>query len=688
MAQIIQHKRGKLEDLSGVTPNKAELLVVTGSSISALADGLVFVGNSSSDLTAVNRIITGSSTPNVTGGSYSDFIDGIPFYNTTSKKLEILAKAGNTNVVFTTNSLDLGNTGIVSSSAQVSSLAGINDSTLTVTAGTNLSGGGTFTTNQSGNTAVTLNLDTDASGFVSGAAQIISLVGVDEDNFASDSATKVPTQQSVKAYVASQILTKDNTDEITEGSSNLYFTDARAEAVSINNVVEDTTPQLGGNLDAQAFNITTTGKILYSNVYSAEGDLPSASTYHGMFAHVHGTGKGYFAHGGAWRKLLDETASDTDVLSEGSTNLYYTDTRVKTKLTAENVISGSEQVFGNVSGDITINSSGVSTIGAGKVLNTMLADDAVGADELAANAVVNASIASNAAIALSKINTDSSGLVSGSSQVYSGVGGDITIASNGTAAIASGVIINSDINASAAIAHSKINFDGSGLTSGSLGLTVGDGSSTDVVNVGVDTLVVAGTTNEIDTAVTNNTVTIGLADSISGNRTFANNVTITGDLTVNGTQTIVDSTTLDISGSLVRVNYGGGATEGGLEVTDKTASSLATGSLLWDGTNDYWKAGAKASEKRVIVEGGSAGTANTVTKFDAAGTVINSIITDNGSAATIGGELIVSGLVANSFVVTNASKQLLEVTPSTAGDVIQWNGSAFAASNVIDGGSF
>ncbi len=667
MAQIIQHKRGKLEDLSGVTPNKAELLVVTGSSISALADGLVFVGNSSSDLTAVNRIITGSSTPNVTGGSYSDFIDGIPFYNTTDKKLEILAKAGNTNVVFTTNSLDLGNTGIVSSSAQVSALAGINNSTLTVTAGTNLSGGGTFTTNQSSNTAVTLNLDTDASGLVSASAQIISLVGVDEDAFGSDSATKFPTQQSVKAYVASQILTKDNTDEITEGSSNLYFTDARAEAVSINNVVEDTTPQLGGNLDAQAFNITTTGKILYSNVYSTEGDLPSASTYHGMFAHVHGTGKGYFAHGGNWIKLIDESSSTTANLTE-NTNLYYTDTRVKTKLTAENVISGSSQVFGDISGDVTIASNGTSAIANG--------------------VIVNNDINASAAIALSKINTDSSGLVSGSSQVYSGVGGDVTIASNGTAAIASGVIVNDDINGSAAIAHTKINFDGSGLTSGSLGLTVGDGSSTDVVNVGVDTLVVAGTANEIDTAVTNNTVTIGLADSISGNRTFANNVTITGDLTVNGTQTIVDSTTLDISGSLVRVNYGGGATEGGLEVTDKTASSLATGSLLWDGTNDYWKAGAKASEKRVIVEGGSAGTANTVSKFDAAGTVINSIITDDGSAATIGGELIVSGLVANSFVVTNASKQLLEVTPSTAGDVIQWNGSAFAASNVIDGGSF
>ena len=73
--------------------------------------------------------------------------------------------------------------------------------------------------------------------------------------------------------------------------------------------------------------IVTTGKVLYSNMYSTEGSLPSASTYHGMFAHVHGTGKGYFAHGGNWIKLLDETSSTTSNLTKGS-NLYYTDERV------------------------------------------------------------------------------------------------------------------------------------------------------------------------------------------------------------------------------------------------------------------------------------------------------------------------------------------------------------------------
>ena len=44
-------------------------------------------------------------------------------------------------------------------------------------------------------------------------------------------------------------------------------------------------------------------KLLFSNVYTNEGDLPSATDNHGMFAHVHGTGLAYFAHAGAWHKL-------------------------------------------------------------------------------------------------------------------------------------------------------------------------------------------------------------------------------------------------------------------------------------------------------------------------------------------------------------------------------------------------
>ena len=64
--------------------------------------------------------------------------------------------------------------------------------------------------------------------------------------------------------------------------------------------------------------ITTTGKILFSNNYATTGDLPDASTYHGMFAHVHAEGHGYFAHAGAWTQLLD-TESNLSELADVTT---------------------------------------------------------------------------------------------------------------------------------------------------------------------------------------------------------------------------------------------------------------------------------------------------------------------------------------------------------------------------------
>jgi len=75
----------------------------------------------------------------------------------------------------------------------------------------------------------------------------------DEDNMASNSATHVPSQQSVKAYV-----------------------DATVEAT--NELVEDSSPQLGANLDLNSNNITGTGNI------STTGNLTLTSTDAGSSA--------------------------------------------------------------------------------------------------------------------------------------------------------------------------------------------------------------------------------------------------------------------------------------------------------------------------------------------------------------------------------------------------------------------
>ena len=99
-------------------------------------------------------------------------------------------------------------------------------------------------------------------------------------------------------------------------------------------------------------------KVLFGNMYAAEGNLPNASTYHGMFAHVHGTGKGYFAHAGNWIKLLDETNSSTDNLNEGTSNLYYTDERVDDRV-ANLIVAGANMTatYDDTAGTLTLAST-------------------------------------------------------------------------------------------------------------------------------------------------------------------------------------------------------------------------------------------------------------------------------------------------------------------------------------------
>jgi hypothetical protein len=636
MAQIIQHKRGVLEDLSGVTANKGELLVVTGSTISALADGLVFVGNHS-DLTSVNKILTGSSSPNMT--SYDSGVNGLPFYNTTDKKLQILRNDGNIDIVLKKTSLDLDGTGIVSSSAQVQSLGGVNDSTFTITAGTNLSGGGTFTGNQSSDSSVTLNLDTDASGFVSGAAQILELVSIDEDNFTSNSATKVPTQQSVKAYVDSKAAAQDNTDELTEGSSNLFYTDARVKlkidaegVVSGSDQVASTFAQtILDDADAGAVrttigvdaagtdnstNVTLAGSLDYLSIsgqaitlgqvdYSSDiSNLPTLV--------VVGTGAGDALAG----NTTTITSTQAGHITTNNDKVGYTDALVKLKLDADTVISGSSQVN--------------------------------------ADSITNFDTNVQAFLRATDV-------ISGSSQVTG--------------------LTNTQISG---VNHSKIDFGGSELTSGSLGLVIGDGSATDTVNVGVNTLVFAGTANEITTAVTNNQVQIGLPDNV----TVGGNMIISGNLTVSGDTVQTNTTTLNVEDNIINVNYGGSATDGGLYVSDVTGGNLTSGSILWDGTNDYWKAGAKDSEARVIVGNGT-DTAGKITKFSADGVITDSIISESGTTVTISNDLILSGLTASSFLVSNGSKQLVSIASSTDGDFLVSDGSGtYSATNTIDGGTF
>ena len=94
--------------------------------------------------------------------------------------------------------------------------------------------------------------------------------------------------------------------------------------------------------------------------------------------------------------------------------------------------------------------AGVVTIAAGAVENSMLADDAVGADELAANAVVNASVASAAGIAYSKMEAVNAGriMVGNGSNVGTlvAVSGDATMSDAGALTIAATAVEGTMLN--------------------------------------------------------------------------------------------------------------------------------------------------------------------------------------------------------------------------------------------------
>ena len=174
--------------------------------------------------------------------------------------------------------------------------------------------------------------------------------------------------------------------------------------------------------------------------------------------------------------------------------------------------------------------------------------------------------------------------------------------------------------------------------------------------------------------------------SVTNDANVNGDLTVVGNLYVQGTTTTVDSTTIQLGDNIIELN-GSGAANGGLLVRDVTGGSTTSGSFLWDTTNDFWKAGAAGAEKEVA-RFNATPTSGSVQVVGASGLFVNSQISDDAVKVTIGTDLVITGLTANSFVVSNGSKKLISVTPSNAGDLIQWNGSSFIASNELDGGTF
>ena len=127
--------------------------------------------------------------------------------------------------------------------------------------------------------------------------------------------------------------------------------------------------------------------------------------------------------------------------------------------------------------------------------------------------------------------------------------------------------------------------------SSSLSSSISSVSSSITSSIGVISSSLSNRIDELNT----------FSSSISGAiEVTGSNVTIKGDLLVKGTTTSINSTTVAIGDNIIELN-GTAATNGGLLIKDPTSPNTISGSLLWDSSLDYWKAGQLGNEEKIIL---------------------------------------------------------------------------------------
>jgi hypothetical protein len=273
--------------------------------------------------------------------------------------------------------------------------------------------------------------------------------------------------------------------------------------------------------------------------------------------------------------IADGTITNTDI--NASAAIAYSKLA---SLTSGNIVLGDATNVATstaVTGDVTISNTGVTSIASG--------------------AIVNADINASAAISYSKLASLTSGniLIGNASNVptSTAVTGDVTISNTGVTSISSGVIVNAEINASAAIDYSKL----APLTSGNilLGDATNVATSTAVTgditisNTGV-TAIASGVIVNADISTSAAIAYSKLATLTAGNIVLGNagnvatSTAVTGDVTISSSGvTAISSGVIvnaDISASAAisgsKIVAGTTSVVGVVQLTDSTSSTSTT----------------------------------------------------------------------------------------------------------------
>lgn len=336
-------------------------------------------------------------------------------------------------------------------------------------------------------------------------------------------------------------------------------------------------------------------------------------------------------------------------------------------------ISGS--ILTTVSGDIAITAQGVATIQANSVA---LGTDTTGNYAAAVSAGSGIFVGGTAGEGTTfTVSADSASLATYFRQdAYANVSGDITINSSGVAAIGTGVIVNADVNASAAIAASKINFTGTSFVSASvlsspgqgqallttngvagstidLGLETGDSPQFVALTLTGDAAVNGGDITTSATTfnlVNSNATTVNFAGAAttlnignaSGTATIAGNAIVQGDFTVNGTTTYLNVQDLFVEDKFIILASGSATAGDGGIIIDRGSDAAGNIAYGYDSSTDRWG-----------FQSGVTDTTNTIDPTSASGvsgSFVAYVFTENDHGATkpITGEFAVQGALYTS----------------------------------------
>jgi hypothetical protein len=109
--------------------------------------------------------------------------------------------------------------------------------------------------------------------------------------------------------------------------------------------------------------------------------------------------------------------------------------------------------------------------------------------------------------------------------------------------------------------------DGSGLTGIASNLAISGSTGNGSVALKTQALTITGTANEIETSVSNQTVTIGLPNDV----TIGNNLIVNNNLTVQGTASFQNTTNLEVADRFILMASGSNTTgDGGIVVQQAT----------------------------------------------------------------------------------------------------------------------